>query len=74
MDRGSDPKSLIGVISEDLLVRFVGEKLVCRYDVYQHLMNYWAETMQDDVYAIAQDGWEVGRVIRPSTKGKPRTS
>jgi type I restriction enzyme M protein len=70
LDRGSDPKSLIGVISEDLLVRFVGEKLVSRYDVYQHLMNYWAETMQDDVYAIAQDGWEVGRVIRPVYEGE----
>ncbi len=29
-------------------------------------MDYWAETMQDDVYAIAQDGWAVGRVVRPA--------
>ena len=66
LGRGSDPKALIGEISEDLLVRFVGEELVSRYDVYQHLMDYWAEEMQDDVYAIAQDGWKVGRVIRPA--------
>ena len=65
LDRGSDPKALIGDISEDLLARFGGEELVSRYDVYQHLMDYWAEEMQDDVYAIAQDGWEVGRVMRP---------
>lgn len=28
-----------------------------RYDIYQHLMDYWAETMQDDCYLIAADGW-----------------
>ncbi len=22
-------------------------------------MNYWAETMQDDMYLIAVDGWNV---------------
>jgi type I restriction enzyme M protein len=27
------------------------------YDVYQHVMDYWAETMQDDCYLIAGDGW-----------------
>lgn len=27
------------------------------YAIYQHLMDYWLETMQDDVYAIVQDGW-----------------
>jgi type I restriction enzyme M protein len=31
--------------------------LLDAYDVYQHLMDYWAETMQDDVYMIASDGW-----------------
>jgi hypothetical protein len=49
---------------EDLLARFAGAELVSRYDVYQHLMDYWVESMQDDVYAIAQDGWVVGRVVR----------
>ncbi len=27
-------------------------------------MDYWDEVMQDDVYAIAQDSWTAGRVIR----------
>ncbi len=66
LDRGSDPKALIYDISEDLLARFAGAELVSRYDAYQHLMDYWAEEMQDDVYAIAQDGWAVGRAIRPA--------
>jgi len=70
LDRGSDPKALIGDISEDLLARFGCEELVSRYDVYQHLMDYWANQMQDDVYAIAQDGWPVGRVVRPAYEGE----
>jgi type I restriction enzyme M protein len=32
--------------------------LVNAYDVYQHLMDYWAETMQDDCYLIADAGWQ----------------
>ncbi len=31
--------------------------LIDKYDVYQHLMVYWTDTMQDDVYLIAVDGW-----------------
>ena len=34
-----------------------GAPLLDAYDVYQHLMDYWAETMQDDCYLIAADGW-----------------
>jgi type I restriction enzyme M protein len=28
--------------------------------VYQHLMDYWAESLQDDAYLIAADGWVEG--------------
>ena len=27
------------------------------YDIYQRLMDYWAATMEDDVYLIAHAGW-----------------
>ena len=27
-------------------------------------MDYWAETMQDDVYVLVQDGWAAGKVLR----------
>jgi type I restriction enzyme M protein len=27
-------------------------------------MDYWAESMQDDVYVLVQDGWPVGKVLR----------
>jgi type I restriction enzyme M protein len=51
------PKGIIHTLSEDLLTRFADVPLLSRYDVYQRLMDYWAETMQDDVYLIAADGW-----------------
>jgi len=51
------PKTIIHTLSEDLLALFADLPLLSRYDVYQRLMDYWAETMQDDVYLIAADGW-----------------
>ncbi|MBP6864851.1 MAG: SAM-dependent DNA methyltransferase [Candidatus Didemnitutus sp.] len=51
------PKALIEEISEDLLSAFETAPLLDAYDVYQHLMDYWAETMQDDVYLLVGDGW-----------------
>jgi type I restriction enzyme M protein len=58
-DFGKDdrPKALIEKISEDLLAIFRGVPLLDAYDVYQHMMDYWSETMQDDCYLIADDGW-----------------
>jgi type I restriction enzyme M protein len=51
------PCEVINVLSEDLLARFTDQPLLDRYDIYQRLMDYWAETMQDDIYLIAGDGW-----------------
>lgn len=65
---GDKPKDLIHVISEDLLERFKPVPLIDGYDVYQHLMTYWSEVMQDDVYILVQDGWKAGRVIRELVK------
>jgi len=54
------PKLLIETIAEELLAAFRQAPLLDAYDVYQHLMDYWAETMQDDCYLIAADGWVSG--------------
>ena len=61
---GDKPKALIALLSEDLLKRFVKAELLDKYDIYQLLMDYWEETMQDDVYILVQDGWEAGKVLR----------
>ena len=52
------PRQVIHKLSEDLLSRFADVPLLSRYDVYQRLMDYWADVMQDDVYLIAADGWK----------------
>ena len=53
----ASPREIIQTLSEDLLERFIGLSLLDSYDVYQKLMDYWDEVMQDDVYLIAADGW-----------------
>ncbi|MFY7789011.1 MAG: N-6 DNA methylase, partial [Thermoflexibacteraceae bacterium] len=51
------PKKLIHTVSEDLLLTYTNKALLDKYDAYQHLMSYWNDTMQDDCYIIAADGW-----------------
>jgi type I restriction enzyme M protein len=55
---GDKPKALIEKLSEDLLETFRAARLLDEYDVYQHIMDYWDATMQDDVYFLAQEGWK----------------
>lgn len=50
-------KEVIHTLSEDLLKRYANLPLLSRYDVYQRLMDYWAEVMQDDVGMVIADGW-----------------
>ena len=61
-------------LAEGLLAHYDGKPLIDPYDVYQHLMDYWAETMQDDCYLIAADGWkaETYRVMEKDKKGKEK--
>ena len=51
------PKSVIHETSEHLLNQFADVPLLSRYGVYEQLMVYWGETMQDDVYLISAEGW-----------------
>jgi len=60
---GFHPKEIIHSISEALLATYQDRALIDRYDVYQHLMNYWFDVMQDDCYLIAAPvetggGWQ----------------
>ncbi len=59
-DKDGHPKALTETIAESLLDTFKTAPLLDAYDIYQHLMDYWAETMQDDCYLIAADGWVKG--------------
>jgi type I restriction enzyme M protein len=68
MDTGVKPKKVIHDISEDILENFSKLKLIDNYDVYQHLMDYWSEVMQDDCYIISDNGWKAELVLVKKTK------
>lgn len=59
---GFHPKELIHELAEGLLAHYehqpTAQALIDPYAVYQHLTDYWANTMQDDAYLIAEDGWK----------------
>jgi type I restriction enzyme M protein len=73
---GDRPKLLIEALSESLLDTFRNHAqvstLIDPYAVYQHLMDYWAETMQDDAWIVATDGWKALR-SDGANKGQPNT-
>lgn len=65
---GNHPKDLIFELSEELLGVFGQDGLIDKYSIYQNLMTYWEEVMQDDVYAVSSDGWGVGQEFKRLTK------
>ena len=69
LENGFKPKEIIHQIAEHLLATYTDQPLIDKYDVYQHLMNYWSEVMQDDLYQIAEDGW-VAKPYRIIEKNK----
>lgn len=66
------PKKFIHELSEILLTEYDNKALIDRYDIYQHLMNYWNDIMKDDVYMLVEDGWvaRARRIIEKNAKGK----
>ncbi len=75
LKRGAEPKKIIAEWGEGLLRQpalscagsRASQSLVSPYALYEHLMNYWAETMQDDCYLICRDGWQA-RLVKPKKK------
>ena len=57
LDDGDAPARVIAALSESLLVGFRDLPLINGYDVYQRLMDYWDDVMQDDVHLVVSDGW-----------------
>lgn len=70
----SHPKELITTLSEDLLHTFAKAHLLDHYDIYQHLMDYWAAAMQDDCYLISADGWKAAANAREIFKVKDKNN
>ena len=74
LEPGCHPKAVIRELSEGLLAHYEGQPLIDAYAVYQLLLDQWAESMQDDVYAISAEGWraEPYRVLDTDKKGKTK--
>ncbi|PIP95047.1 MAG: type I restriction-modification system subunit M [Bdellovibrio sp. CG12_big_fil_rev_8_21_14_0_65_39_13] len=74
LNEGLHPKEEISKLSEELLHHYEGKPLMDAYNIYQHILNYWATTMSDDLYLISAEGWkaETYRVIEKDKKGKEK--
>ncbi|CAA0210788.1 type I restriction-modification system subunit M [Tenacibaculum maritimum] len=72
IDGTTKPKVFIKTIAEDLLIRYANKALINKYDVYQHLLDYWNSTLKDDVYLLIEEGWVANtkRVIEKNKSGK----
>jgi type I restriction enzyme M protein len=70
MENSGTPKATLEMLAEDLLARFAAVPLLDKYDVYQHLIEYWGEALYDDVVAIKAEGWKKANSIRLLTDTK----
>lgn len=74
IEKGQNPGDLITAISDDLLSVFSNVPLIGRYEIYQYLMTYWDDVMQDDVYLITSDGWKGANTLTEIVKKKGEKS
>lgn len=72
LDQKCKPREVILEISEDLLSTFSSIPIIEKYAVYEHLMKYWSEVMEDDVDQISRGGWkdaaQIGEVTGEKNK------
>ena len=67
--QNSNPKPLGEYLGDTILAAFSNNtSLVDSYGVYDILMNYWNDSLQDDCYIIKADGWKAEYV---NSKKKP---
>jgi len=69
LSASNHPKILIQDLGGQLLTAYAKLNLIDKYDIYQHLMSYWSETMQDDVYIIISEDWKSGNQVVRLQKG-----
>ena len=63
IDEKTNPKKLIRELGDMILRDYENSLIVDKYSVFDCLMNYWNEILQDDVYIIKSSGYEAGREI-----------
>ena len=78
VDDGSEVRTNAQAVHRDDFRNFARDlpkaHLIDPYDVYQHLMTYWSETMQDDVYMLTTGSWidaaKVQQILDKEDKSK----
>lgn len=69
------PKAIIQLIADQLLITFAKLRLIDKYNVYQQLLTYWEQVMQDDTYVLTTEGWKAGNQVlrlQRDSKGKKK--
>jgi len=62
------PKEIIALWGQSILNIFLKDNsLVDAYDVYDQLLRYYNDTLQDDLFMISRDGW-IPKLIVPTKK------
>lgn len=65
------PKEIINYLGDEVLKEFShSSALVDSYGVYDVLMNYWNDEMQDDCFLVSADGWKAELKIKPKKSTK----
>lgn len=59
----TEPKELVRQLGSLVLTAYADSQFLDNYDIYDCLMNYWNEKLQDDVYAIKAYGYEAAREV-----------
>lgn len=66
--KDSKPKEVIALWGQSILDTFLKDSsLVDAYDVYDQLLGYYNDILQDDLFMISRDGW-MPRLIVPTKK------
>ena len=63
-------KDLIEEISNSMLTIFLDDKLIDKYDAYEYLMEYYNNTLKDDLHLIVESGWIPKLVYGQDKKGR----
>lgn len=63
-------KNLIEELANDILKKFKDDCLIDKYDAYEFLMEYYNNTLKDDLYLIIENGWIPKLVYGQDKNGK----
>lgn len=74
IDSKSRPKRLVHALSEELLAAAQDAPLVDPYALYESFMEYWSETLRDDLTLIVDQGWLAAAQLRSPRVGKDKNN